>query len=84
MQKFYPFHMQIEIEPMKKEGVMVRDDKGLLEIGRVIAVGEGVDFFKVGDIAHFESFGHLKTVGYEGKEHHVVMVNEHVIRGKHA
>jgi co-chaperonin GroES (HSP10) len=81
---FTPFKNQIEIEIVQKTGPLsTPDDKQLLEVGKVVAVGEGVTFFKVGDWAHFESFGCSKTADLDGKEHYVVLVNEHVIRGKH-
>ncbi len=81
---FTPFKGQIEIEPIKKGGPLATaDDKELLECGKVVQVGEGVTFFKVGDWAHFESYGCSKTVDLDGKERYVVIVNEHVIRGKH-
>lgn len=82
---FYPFDDQVEIIPFKSGRVLSGEEKATLEAGEVIAVGKSVTFLKVGDIVHFEAFGCSKTVDVvDGKEHFVVSVNSHVIRGKHA
>lgn len=82
---FFPFTGQVEISLLQKGNVIVGEEKSLLEAGEVIAVGEGVTFLKVGDIVHFEAFGCSKTTkDIDGVEHYVVLVNENVIRGKHA
>jgi len=84
--KFVPFTHQVEIEPIKKKETILSDGKSkFLDAGKVIAVGDGVTFVKVGDIIHFEPFGCSKTakVDGDGNEHYVVLINEHVVRGKH-
>lgn len=81
--KFIPYQGQVEIETIQKKSVIHGDDKELLEMGKVVAVGEGVTFLKIGDIVHFESYGCGKTAPVDGIVHYVVQVNESVIRGKH-
>lgn len=83
--KFVPFKGSIEVKPFDRKGIVVSQDVSLIEAGEVISVGEGVTFFKVGDIAHFEAWGCSKTVkDIDGVEHYVVFVKEEIIRGKHA
>lgn len=81
--KFIPYYDKIVVEPIKQKTVIVSDSGNLQEKGKVIAVGECVDFVKVGDIIYFDAWGCGKTSPTEdGVEYYVVSDDSRVILGK--
>lgn len=82
--KFIPFDDKVVIEPIEKKGVIDTGEDRYLECGKVTAVGEFVDFLKVGDIVFFDAWGHAKTKDADGKTYHIISCNEEVIFGKYA
>lgn len=63
MNKFIPFEDKIEVEPFKKEGILVSDER--VKVGKVVAVGSAVKFVKVGDTLYFEAWACVETDGDE-------------------
>lgn len=82
--KFVPFKNKIEIKPLVKTGVILSEDKKLVEAGEVVAVGEDVAFVKVGDTICFDSWVCSKTPADEnGVEHYVVSCDDKGVLGKY-
>lgn len=77
---FIPFYDKIEIEPVKREGIL--QDNGFLEMGKVIAVGENVKFVEVGDTLFFTAHGVWETAEVDGVKHHVIPEESEYILGK--
>ena len=79
---FKPFPGKIEIEPMDNQGLILAHEK-YEEMGKVIQVGEGVDWVSEGDIVFFLAYGVEQTPDYQGKIHYVVPANEKFLIGKY-
>lgn len=82
--KFIPYTLKIVVEPFKKERLIASEEKQLIESGRVVDVGGGVDFVKVGDTVFFDSWGCTKVTDTDGVEYYVVPQTFDVILGKYA
>ena len=80
--KFIPYWGQIEVKPFEKKSVILSEDKRFVESGTVVAVGEGVEFFQVGDIAYFDAWKCRKAVDQDGEEHYIVSVDSEGTLGK--
>lgn len=76
-----PFKGKVVIEPIKQE-MLLSQDSSLIEAGKVLKVGEGVKFLKVGDTVHFNSWCCDKTAEIDGKVFYILPVNEQSILGK--
>lgn len=83
--KFIPYTYRIEIEPIAKndEVLSTMGEKKYLEMGKVIAIGEGVEFAKVGDILFFAAHGIFETPEVDGVRHYVVEEESEFILGKY-
>lgn len=79
---FKPYHNKIQIEPIKKDTMLMTEQKDYQEMGRVIAVGENVRFVKKGDLLYFTSWGVDKTPEIDGKSYYVVEDSSAFILGK--
>jgi len=79
---FRPYYDKIQIEPIKVDAMLVSDTNQFQEMGKVIAVGEMVEFVKKGDIVYFSSWGASKTPEIDGKQYFVVADSSDFILGK--
>lgn len=80
--KFIPFPGQIEVAPRERSAIILSEDKTFVESGEVVAVGDGVTFFKVGDIAYFDAWVCRKATDPDRVDHYVVNVSAEGILGK--
>ncbi len=76
-----PYKNRIVVKPFKSESLLADDDR-IIEIGEVLAVGEGVEWLKVGDVVYFDSYGCTKTAERNGEVYYTVLVSEETILGK--
>lgn len=80
---FIPYYDKIEVEPFKPQNKVIKsEEQGLIEVGKVISVGEHVTFVKPGDVIYFDSWGCSKTPDFDGKIHYIVSTDNSVILGK--
>lgn len=70
--KFIPYPNKIWFEPQIKETVLLSEEKQVVEIGKVLGVGEGVTFVKEGDTIFFLHYGVECTPEVEGKRYWTV------------
>jgi co-chaperonin GroES (HSP10) len=79
---FIPYLTKIQVEPVKKDTMLMSDQKDYQEMGKVIAVGSKVKFVKKGDLLYFTSWGVDKTPEVDGKSYYVVEESSAFILGK--
>lgn len=81
--KFIPYYDKILIRPIEEKRVIASTDQRYEQKGEVLAVGEGVQFVKAGDIVYFLSHGVWKTPkADDGTQHWLVSNGEGFILGK--
>lgn len=81
MKKIIPYYDKIEIQPLRKETLLLNEGQNLEEIGKVISVGSKVKFVKPGDVILFSNWGCVKVM-VDDKEHFIVPDSSEFILGK--
>ncbi len=64
---FTPYIGKIWFEPIKQDSVILSEEAQIVEAGKVLGVGEGVEFVKEGDTIFFLGYGAEKTPEMDGK-----------------
>ena len=59
------------VEPIAKEQLISGDNVSLCEYGKIIAAGDEVKFFEVGDIIGFTIWG-VKSLEIDEKKHYFI------------
>jgi len=80
MNNFIPYDDRIVVEPIKRESMLVSDEK--IESGKVISVGKKVKFVKKGDTLFFTAWAWNETPEVDGVRYYVVQESDGLILGK--
>jgi co-chaperonin GroES (HSP10) len=80
---FVPYPGKIWFEPIKQESVILSDDDNIVEAGKVLGIGEGVEFCKEGDTIFFLRYGAEETPEIDGKKYWTVASDSRFIMGKY-
>lgn len=80
MDKIKPFGSNILVKPHEKKQVLVADKGSLCEYGEVIAIGDLVQYIKVGDIIGYTVFG-TNSLQINEKKHWFVNETSEFILG---
>lgn len=78
---FTPFIGRVQFAPMKQETVILNDKDSLVEVGTVIAIGEGVTGIAIGDTIYFLAYGAEEAKDKEGNSYWTVLWDMKYIMG---
>lgn len=78
---FTPAPGRIWFEPIQKENIILSDKAEVIEAGKVLGIGKGVEDIEVGDCIFFLNWGAEETPEYEGKTYWTVKDDPNFIMG---
>lgn len=76
-----PYGRRIQIEPEQQENVILSEGDNLVERGKVVAVGDKVEFCEVGDTILFTSFG-VDSVELDGTKYRFMLEDDAFLLAK--
>lgn len=79
--RFVPFPNKVEVEPIRPD-TFLNVDSNVITSGKVLSVGMGVKYCKVGDTLLFRAYG-CDTIEFEGKNYYIVTIDPQFILGKY-